>query len=269
MKMLCLFCFVVLMLFASCGGESPEAEYSGAILDIHVYEETDEETRENILELNEETTNMNQNEQSDGLTSPPPTLESLPEPFEPIFTHEPIPLEIAEFINGVSFHENTHFGMDFLAYVTVTHKNFHGESVIGHVIVAAEIADEVLDIFRDIYAAGFPIHSIRLIDYFSASDYDSMAANNSSAFNFRYIDGTQTLSRHAFGMAIDINPAQNPYIRDDVIWPEVSRAYLDRDNVRPGMIVRGDAVYTAFRSRGWIWGGDWRRPIDYHHFERR
>jgi hypothetical protein len=70
-------------------------------------------------------------------------------------------------------------------------------------------------------------------------------------------------------MAIDINPVQNPYLRGDTIWPAAGVAYLDRGDVRPGMIVPGCVVYQAFTSRGWTWGGHWRSPVDYHHFERR
>jgi len=189
--------------------------------------------------------------------------------FVPIFAREPLPEHIIEQITGVTFHDNTPFDYSFLTYVTVTHVNFHGESVIGHLIVADEIGDEVLEIFAEIYESGFPIYSIRLIDYFDASDYYSMAANNSHAFNFRYIAGTSVISRHGFGMAIDINPIQNPYIRGETIWPAAGVEYLDRSYVRPGMIVHGCVVYNAFISRGWIWGGNWTSPRDYHHFERR
>jgi len=189
--------------------------------------------------------------------------------FTPIFTREPLPEHIIRQITGVTFHETTPFGYDYLTYLTITHVNFYGESVIGHLIVAASIGYEVLDIFREIYEGGFPIHSMRLIDYFDASDYLSMAANNSHAFNFRYIAGTTTISRHGFGVAIDINPIQNPYIRGDVIWPAAGAEYLDRSYVRPGMIVPGNVVYNAFMSRGWTWGGYWTWPRDYHHFERQ
>ena len=204
---------------------------------------------------------------------PPPHNDPYPEESDsiipPTFTSEPLPDHIIQQITGITFHETTPFGYDYLAYLTVTHVNFDGESTHGHLIVAADIAHEVLDIFREIYEGGFPIHSIKLIDYFDASDYYSMAANNSHAFNFRYIAGTSVISRHGFGIAIDINPIQNPYIRGDTIWPAAGAAYLDRSYVRPGMIVPGDVVYNAFISRGWIWGGHWTSPRDYHHFEKR
>lgn len=190
-------------------------------------------------------------------------------PFTPIFKREPLPEHIIKFISGVTFREYTPFTHCFLTYLTVTHVDFNGESRIGHMIVADEIGDEVLEIFKEIYESGFPIYSIRLIDYFYADDYLSLAANNSSAFNFRYIAGTNIISRHGFGMAIDINPIQNPYIRGDTILPAAGAEYLERSNIRPGMIIPGDAVYTAFISRGWTWGGNWTLPIDYHHFERR
>jgi len=189
--------------------------------------------------------------------------------FVPVFTAKPLSEHIIELITGSTFHDNTPFDYDFLSLLTLTHIDFDGHYQIGQMIVAAEIAYEVLDIFEEIFEARFPIHSILLIDYFGADDYLSLEANNSSAFNFRYIAGTNMISRHGFGMAIDINPVQNPYYRHGIIKPAIGADYLDRENVRPGMITPGDAVYTAFVNRGWIWGGNWTSPRDYHHFERR
>jgi len=187
----------------------------------------------------------------------------------PIFTAQPLPEHIIQQITGSSFHPEAPFDYCYLSYLTITHVDFYGQSRIGNIIVAAFIADEVLDIFREIYEYGFPIARMRLIDYYGADDYYSMADNNSVGFNFRVIAGTSTLSRHAWGMAIDINPIQNPFIRDDIILPVAGAVYVERTDVRPGMIIPGDIVYRAFTSRGWIWGGHWRVPIDYHHFERR
>lgn len=197
-----------------------------------------------------------------------PLPEPTPTPFTPTFTSEPIPPHIKELITGVSFHDHAPFDYCFLAYLTITHVDFNGEYQKGNMIVAAEIGEEVLDIFQEIFQHRFPIYSMRLIDFYDASDYLSMAANNSVAFNFRTIAGTDRLSRHAFGKAIDINPIQNPYIRGDTIWPAAGAEYLNREYIRPGMITKGCPVYTAFTSRGWRWGGDWRSPRDYHHFER-
>jgi len=188
---------------------------------------------------------------------------------EPVFRMEPLPANIVEIIGGSSFHDHAPFGLDFLTYLTISYVDFENVHRIGHMIVAEEIGQEVLDIFQEIFEYGFPIERMRLIDFYDAGDYLSMADNNSVAFNFRTIAGTNTLSRHAFGMAIDINPVQNPYIRGDIVWPAAGAEYMDRHNVRPGMIIHGDVVYHAFTSRGWTWGGNWRSPRDYHHFERR
>ena len=189
--------------------------------------------------------------------------------YEPIFTMQPLPDHIIRLIDGSSFHAEVPFGFDFLTYLTISHRDFEGNLQQGHMIVAEEIGKEVLEIFEEIFHANFPIERMRLIDFYNALDYYSMADNNSVAFNFRTIAGTNILSRHAFGMAIDINPIQNPYIRGDIIWPADGIEYIDRENIRPGMITPGCPVYTAFISRGWIWGGNWTSPRDYHHFERR
>jgi len=189
-------------------------------------------------------------------------------PEEAIFSAEPLPEYVLDIIRGRSFRDYAPFDYSFLSYLTITHIDFSGQRRIGHMIVAAELADEVLDIFREIYEYGFPIYRIRLIDFYGTQDYLSMADNNSVAFNFRNIAGTNRLSRHALGRAIDINPIQNPYIRGSTVWPDAGQNYLDRFYVRPGMIVRGDVVYRAFTSRGWTWGGNWTLPRDYHHFER-
>jgi len=188
---------------------------------------------------------------------------------EPIFTAESLPDYVVALITGVSFRGDTPFGHDALSYLTISHVDFEGEGRVGYMIVAAELADEVLDIFRELYEARFPIYQMRLIDHYGADDVASMEANNSHAFNFRFIAGTQTISRHGFGWAIDINPVQNPYVRGDSVLPDAGAAYLDRDDVRPGMIVPGCPAYTAFVSRGWTWGGNWTSLRDYHHFERR
>ena len=193
--------------------------------------------------------------------------ESIQE-FIPIFSGEPLPDDIIEYINGLSFKEDTALTYGELTYLTITYVNFDGENMIGNMIVSAEIGEEVLDIFQEIYESGFPINSIRLIDDFNADDDLSMAANNSSAFNWRYVAGTRRLSNHAFGMAIDINPVQNPYVRGGNILPAAGEEYLDRSDIRPGMIIPGDVVYNAFISRGWTWGGNWTTVKDYHHFER-
>ena len=251
MKKLFVLAAMLLLLISACGITNYENDKAYAI-----------ESAEELFEEIEIAEEFVEEVEEDGVEE---VLYIAP---EPIFTKEPLPDHIIDLITGVSFHENTPFDYDALTYLTITYADFDDQSRVGHMIVAAEIGDEVLDIFRDIYAARFPIYQMRLIDYFGADDTASMDANNSHAFNFRYIAGTDVISRHGFGMAIDINPIQNPYLRGSNIQPAAGKPYLDRENVRPGMIVPGDLVHTAFISRGWIWGGDWTTLLDFHHFEK-
>jgi hypothetical protein len=156
-----------------------------------------------------------------------------------------------------------------LRFLRLRYRGFDGASHVGELIVAAELAEEVIDIFEHIFAADFPIESMRRIEELGADDDVSMAANNCSAFNFRVVDGTNTLSLHALGRAIDINPVQNPWlrVRGARVDPPAGRSYLDRTDLRPGMIVRPGPVVEAFERAGWSWGGDLAQP-DYHHFSK-
>ena len=153
-----------------------------------------------------------------------------------------------------------------LALVHVSHHGTDGAVHQGELVIAAAVADDVVRAFERIFAARFPIERMERIDAYGADDDRSMAANNSSGFCFRTVAGTEDLSLHAFGRAIDINPALNPYIKGELVCPPAARAYLDRADVRPGMIVRPGPVTDAFDAIGWEWGGDWTRAKDYHHF---
>jgi poly-gamma-glutamate synthesis protein (capsule biosynthesis protein) len=159
-----------------------------------------------------------------------------------------------------------------LRLLKLPYRDFADVLHVGELVVHVEVADEVARIFAQLCAAGFPIHSMQRIDHFAADDELSMAANNTSGFNFRVIQGTSVLSQHALGLAIDINPAQNPWLRPGRVDPEAGRDYLDRTQRRPGMIVRPSPVLDAFAAFGWQWGGAPRRPDDgpdYHHFSKR
>lgn len=154
-----------------------------------------------------------------------------------------------------------------LRWLRLRHRGFDGAVHAGELVVHAAVAAEVVDIFEQLFHAGFPIESLRRIEDFAADDDASMAANNSSGFNFRVVDGTSELSQHALGRAIDINPVQNPWLRGARVDPAAGRSYLDRAHVRPGMIVRPGPVVDAFTRAGWLWGGDLAHP-DYHHFSK-
>ena len=155
-----------------------------------------------------------------------------------------------------------------LSLLTVDHWNCQGGLSQGQLVVAAPLADELLEIFAGLHALGFPIARMELVDVFGGDDDAAMAANNTSCFNFRNVAGTAVLSNHAFGAAIDINPLFNPMIVDGAFHPPAGVAYVDRGNVRPGMIVRPGPVVELFERRGWEWGGDWSPTKDYHHFAK-
>ena len=154
---------------------------------------------------------------------------------------------------------------DQLAYLRLSHVTFDGGVGEGELVVAAALAARAAEVFRRLYVIGFPIRGMRLVDDFGASDDRSMAADNSSAFNFRVIAGTNVLSQHALGRAIDINPVENPWRRPDRIVPEQGREFADRARIRPGMIVRPGPVVAVFDELGWEWGGDWLHAFDDHH----
>jgi poly-gamma-glutamate synthesis protein (capsule biosynthesis protein) len=177
-----------------------------------------------------------------------------------------IPAAVRARMEGVSWHGDDPRcpRWDQLAYLQVDHVGFDGPAR-GELVVAAALAPRAVALFRRLWQLGFPIRQLRLVDDFAASDDASMAADNSSAFNFRVIDGTDLLSQHALGRAIDLNPVENPWRRPDRILPPAGAAFADRRDVRPGMFVRPGPVVAALDELGWEWGGDWRHAFDDHH----
>ena len=121
-----------------------------------------------------------------------------------------------------------------------------------------------MDVFAALFEARFPIEQMRLVDDFGAEVKASLGANNTSAFNCRKILVGDAWSEHAYGLAIDVNPVQNPYVLDDYVEPPAGAAYVVRQ-AAPGVILANDPVVQAFGSRGFAWGGAYR---DYHHFQR-
>lgn len=155
--------------------------------------------------------------------------------------------------------------MKDLRALELVHRGMRGGRRWGVLVVHRDVADELVGAFRDIYRDRFRIRKMRLVDRYGADDGRSMAADNTSAFNCRYISGTTRWSLHAYGLAVDINPVRNPYVDGSIVEPEAGRDYLDRDDVRHGMIVRPGPVLDAFGSIGWGWGGDWSSVKDYQH----
>ena len=159
---------------------------------------------------------------------------------------------------------------DDLRYIELLHYDFDGGVKNGELIVNAQVAQEVTEIFCELYKAQYSLESVILVDDFGEPGDDnlSMAANNTSAFNYRYVTGTNNLSRHSYGAAIDINPMLNPYIDGDRIVPENGIRYADRSLDEAGMIDHDDLCYKLFLQYGWTWGGDWSGDKDYQHFSK-
>ncbi len=179
---------------------------------------------------------------------------------------QPLPGDVRAAMTGVSWRPGCPVGLDELALLDVTFFGFDGQVHPGRLVVHADAAQQILQVFGDLFAATFALQRVELVDTYGADDDASMAANNTSAFNCRAVAGTTTWSQHAYGTAIDLNPVQNPYVRGASFEPPGGGPYLDRGDVRPGMIVRPGPVVDAFAAIGWPWGGDWDNSKDYQHF---
>lgn len=188
------------------------------------------------------------------------------------FFYEEISEEIKERIKGKSYGDDCDVPYDELRYVKVLYWGFDEETHIGELIVNKAIAEDIVEIFAELYELKYPIERMVLVDEYDADDNASMAANNTSAFNYRKIDGTDRLSKHSYGLAIDINPMYNPYVRElngkTVITPDNGIKYADRSLDCAYYIKKDDLCYEAFMKRGFTWGGDWKNQKDYQHFQK-
>jgi D-alanyl-D-alanine carboxypeptidase-like protein len=178
----------------------------------------------------------------------------------------PLSAQVRALMRGSSWHRGCPVHLYALRLVRVTYWGFDRQAHRGRLVVHRTIAHDVARTFGRVYAARFPIRKMKLVDRFGADDMRSMEADNTSAFNCRYRNGVCcTWSMHAYGKAIDIDPVENPEIWSGGISPPNGARFADRSNHRRGMIVHGDAVWSAFHAIGWGWGGGWSWP-DYQHF---
>ncbi len=179
----------------------------------------------------------------------------------------PISPALARQMTGVSWRPGCPVSLRDLRLVTATHHGFDGRDRVGRVIVHRDVAPRMLSLLRRLYADGFPIRRMVPVDVYGGSDFRSIEADNTSAFNCRFVDGTTRYSEHAYGRAIDVNPIENPYVtRGGTTSHPASRAYLRRTPFRPGMATEGRALVRAFDAIGWGWGGRWSGAKDYQHF---
>ena len=169
----------------------------------------------------------------------------------------------------ISWHAGCPVPISDLRLVRLTYWGFDDRSHAGSLVVHRDAVRPVVRALRALYEARFPIRRMVLVDRYGASDDRSMAADNTSAFNCRRVEGSSSWSEHAYGRAIDVNPLENPYISRRGVLPPAGRAFLDRSSRRRGMIHPGGAVVRAFARVGWSWGGAWTSPRDYQHFSAK
>jgi hypothetical protein len=165
-----------------------------------------------------------------------------------------------------SWHRGCPAPLSSLALIRMTYWGFDKRAHHGRMIVNAGVAAKVIRVFSVLYRARYPIRRMRLVDAYHGSDPRSMNADNTSAFNCRFVPGSSGWSMHAYGLAIDINPCENPYIPHGHIEPARCAVNADRSRRVPGLIHEGDVVTRAFASIGWGWGGRWASSPDYQHF---
>ena len=262
---------------ASGNAGNPAETSSGNIDKTSSYNESKASSSESIKEI--ETMNVN----SERVT------------YQPGFYYEPLSEDIKQRINGISYPVaeskatetavpainridddiSPAVSYDDLCYVRVLHYDFSGKERDGELVCNKAIAQDLMEIFYELYQNEYQIEQIRLIDEYSGDDTLSMMDNNTSCFNYRVVDGTDSLSKHAYGLAIDINPFYNPYIvfgknedGSDYISPKGSEIYADRSKNFAYKIDESDLCYRLFKAHGFIWGGDWNSCKDYQHFQK-
>lgn len=187
--------------------------------------------------------------------------------------------EVYNRIAGKSYQENNNISLKDLRYLKLLHYNFQHEIQAGEMVVHEKVAEDVLNIFKELFLEQYEIQSVFLIDNYwtgdaASTDTASIDVNNTSCFNYREVTGGSSLSNHAYGCAIDINPQQNPYVwygnDGGLHWThENANPYIDRTTGLAHVITQGDICYSVFSKYGFSWGGLWSNPIDYQHFEKK
>ncbi|MPZ88209.1 MAG: M15 family peptidase [Nitriliruptorales bacterium] len=194
---------------------------------------------------------------------PPPDLLPPPEGDAFAATLEPVPDDV---LARSTWSSECPVDVSDLRYLTVTFWGFDDRPHTGELLVHASVAEDLTTVFGRLYEARFPIEEMRVIARRELDAPPTGDGNNTTAFVCRPTTGGTRWSEHAYGLAADINPFHNPYVKGDLVVPELASAYLDRELERPGMIQAGDPVTEAFAAMGWGWGGAWRSVKDTMHF---
>ena len=192
---------------------------------------------------------------------------------KPLSTISPITPQIKQrMLKGNSYKRGCPVPLKDLRYLHLKHLDFKGNTVIGEMIVHKDVSKEVVKIFDALYAIGYPIHKMKLVSDYKGSDWQSIEADNTSAFNCRKATGSKHWSKHSYGKAIDLNSIENPYIsRKGRIVHKASLKYRKRvhknnTSADKAVLLRNDKATKIFKKYGWKWGGDWSRVKDYQHF---
>lgn len=203
------------------------------------------------------------------------------------FYYEPLSEKLQRYITGVSYPvtvdnftdtsesllKSVEIGYDDLRYLHILHYDFDGNPAEGELICNKAIAQDLAEIFYELYCNEYQLEKVLLIDEYNGDDTASMGDNNTSCFNYRPVEGTSSLSKHALGLAIDINPLYNPYITynkdgSENVSPASAAAYADRSASFPYKIDENDLCYKLFKEHGFTWGGHWNSCKDYQHFQK-
>lgn len=254
-------------------GETPSAENDSADGSVSQKDETDD--------LSDDDTQTASSLHYNGSPSPERVT------YKEGFYYEPLSNDLISYITGISYpappseaSENTlnvgeqnDISYADLRYVHIIHYDFDGNLAEGELICHNFIAEDLLEIFYDLYVSEYQIEKVTLIENYNGDNTASMADNNTSCFNYRMVDGTKSLSKHALGLAVDINPLYNPYIRYDkkggqTVSPVEGEAYADRTVSFPYKIDPDDLCYRLFTEHGFTWGGNWNSSKDYQHFQK-
>ena len=196
-------------------------------------------------------------------------LTSTSGDFRPVFESSALTVELRQKLQGSTWHEGCPVEPRNLRELKLSYWDFGGRPANGTLVVHKDAAAEVALIFRELFRHGFLIERMEPVENFGGSDDRSMEANNTSAFNCRDVTGQPgKFSNHSWGLAIDINPLTNPYVKDQTVLPLPGRAFLDRSRAYPGAVLAGSYSVKLFRSHGWTWGGSWQDRKDYQHFEK-
>lgn len=188
------------------------------------------------------------------------------------FSINEIPDTIWQRMQGKTWYPNDVISRDDLRYLRVMHWDYDGCDHHGEIVCNRIIAQKLIRIFMELYRQHYPIQKIRLSDEYNADDELQMRDNNTSCFCYRKVSGSKNLSYHARGLAVDINPLYNPYIKTNkdgirIIQPKTATPWCNRKKDFPYKIIKGDLCHKLFLQNGFIWGGSWKTLKDYQHFE--